>query len=230
MRILPTLEPHSFHALITDPPYASGGNYRSDRLNSTSTKYLSSDSNSVYKQFDFEGDQMDQRTWMIYTTDWLKTCRTLVLKGGVFAVFIDWRQLAAMIDCLSFAGWIVRGIVPWDKINARPQPGRFRQQSEFVVWGSNGAMSLGRDAPFLTGVLRCPTVNSKKRKHQTEKPLELMRQVVQICERGGRILDPFAGSGTTLVAAEAEGFSALGIEITDYYAAVAEQRKDTEKL
>ena len=51
----------------------------------------------------------------------------------------------------------------------------------------------------------------------TEKPLQLMKDVIQICEPGGRILDPFAGSGTTILAAVEEGYEAVGIEVTDAY-------------
>lgn len=40
-----------------------------------------------------------------------------------------------------------------------------------------------------------------------------MRDVVQICEPGGRILDPFAGAGTTVLAAVQEGYEAVGIEM-----------------
>lgn len=58
----------------------------------------------------------------------------------------------------------------------------------------------------------------------TGKPTELMRQVVRICEEGGRILDPFAGSGTTLLAAQLEGYSWIGCELTQHYADVTRQR------
>lgn len=51
----------------------------------------------------------------------------------------------------------------------------------------------------------------------TEKPLQLMKDVIQICEPGGRILDPFAGAGTTILAAVEEGYEAVGIEVTDAY-------------
>ena len=51
----------------------------------------------------------------------------------------------------------------------------------------------------------------------TEKPLQLMKDVIQICEPGGRILDPFAGAGTTVLAAVEEGYEAVGIEVTDAY-------------
>lgn len=58
----------------------------------------------------------------------------------------------------------------------------------------------------------------------TGKPTALMRQLVQSCEEGGRVLDPFAGSGTTLVAAQLEGYSWLGCEMTDHYVEAAAQR------
>ncbi|MDF5865354.1 DNA methyltransferase [Pseudomonas aeruginosa] len=58
----------------------------------------------------------------------------------------------------------------------------------------------------------------------TGKPTEVMRQLVRICEPGGRILDPFAGSGTTLVAAELEGYAWTGCELTEDYYQVAAGR------
>ena len=44
-----------------------------------------------------------------------------------------------------------------------------------------------------------------------------MPEIVQICEPGGRILDPFAGAGTTILAAMREGYEAVGIEKTAAY-------------
>ena len=75
----------------------------------------------------------------------------------------------------------------------------------------------------LPGVFRYP--NPQNRIHVTEKPLQLMRDVVQICEPGGRILDPFAGAGTTVLAAAQEGYEAVGIEMSDAYF-----RRSTERL
>ena len=51
-----------------------------------------------------------------------------------------------------------------------------------------------------------------------------MRDVVKITEPGGHILDPFAGSGSTVLAAVLEGYSATGIEVTDHYAELARER------
>ena len=70
--------------------------------------------------------------------------------------------------------------------------------------------------------------NPQNRIHLTEKPLQLMRDIVKITEPGGRIIDPFAGSGTTVLASVLEGYGATGIEITDEYAALARQRMERE--
>ena len=78
----------------------------------------------------------------------------------------------------------------------------------------------------LPGVFR--QANPANRIHVTEKPLQLMRDVVQICTPGGRILDPFAGSGTTVLAAVQEGYEAVGIELTDAYFQLGTQRVEQE--
>ena len=122
----------------------------------------------------------------------------------------------------KWAGWIWRGTAVWDKTNSRPQKGRFRQQTEFIIWGSNGPMPISRPVSCLPGVFRYG--NPQNRVHVTEKPLQLMKDVVQICEPGGRILDPFAGAGTTILAAAQQGYQAVGIEVTDAYFQLGTER------
>lgn len=64
-------------------------------------------------------------------------------------------------------------------------------------------------------------------RHDTPKPLALMRWLVRlVCPPGGTVLDPFAGSGTTLLAARAEGFGGIGIEQHEPYARIAAARLD----
>lgn len=61
--------------------------------------------------------------------------------------------------------------------------------------------------------------------HPTVKPIDLMRWLCRlVTPRGGTVLDPFAGSGSTLVAADAEQFNAIGCELSPDYAAIAEAR------
>jgi DNA modification methylase len=61
--------------------------------------------------------------------------------------------------------------------------------------------------------------------HPTVKPLTLMRYLVRlVTPPGGTVLEPFAGSGTTLMAATMEGFNSIGIEMTDDYLPIIEGR------
>ena len=60
--------------------------------------------------------------------------------------------------------------------------------------------------------------------HPTQKPVALMRWCIELWDRSDPILDPFMGSGTTLVAAKQLGRKAVGIEIEERYCEVAVQR------
>ena len=210
-----------FDLAFLDPPYASGGWKPSEKNRTTFQKYSSMDPKNALP--DFDGDNRDQRSWTRWMAEWLSDARKACKPGAPVCLFIDWRQLPAMTLALQWAGWTWRGVAVWDKVASRPQKGRFRQQSEYIVWGSNGKMPLERNVGCLPGVFRYP--NPQNRIHVTEKPLQLMRDVVQICEPGGRILDPFAGAGTTVLAAVQEGYEAVGIEMSDAYF-----RRSTERL
>ena len=180
LQILRQFVPNSFDAIITDPPYASGGSSQTTKNRSTSEKYSSMSKEKALP--DFDSDQMDQLSWMFWTAAWLQDARRIAKPGAPVCLFIDWRQLPAMTLALQWAGWTWRGVAVWDKVASRPQKGRFRQQSEYIVWGSNGKMPLERNVGCLPGVFRYP--NPQNRIHVTEKPLQLMRDVVQI--RGER--------------------------------------------
>jgi len=212
-----------FSGIITDPPYCSGAAELNAKQKPTATKY-SSLKNNDNPLPDFEGDGKDQRSWTRWMVEWLTEARRVSRPGAPICLSIDWRQLPSLTDALQWAGWIWRGILVWDKINSRPQKGRFRQQAEFIVWGSNGHMPVDRDAPILPGVFRHSMPALSKRIHQTEKPLAVMREVVKIVEPGGIILDPFAGAGTTILAAKLEGRPAVGIELSGHYAEAAGKR------
>ena len=219
LKVLGTFAPNTFDAVITDPPYASGGRTQAEKNKSTARKYSSMGENAPPP---FDGDAKDQRSWTRWAAEWLYEARKVCKSGAPVCMFIDWRQLPAATDALQWAGWIWRGTAVWDKGNSRPQKGRFRQQAEYIVWGSNGDMPISRPVPCLPGVFKYG--NPQSRIHLTEKPLQLMRDIVKITEPGGHILDPFAGSGTTVLAAVQEGYTATGIEVTDTYAELARER------
>lgn len=213
--------PH-FDAVITDPPYASGGATLSERSAPTANKYTSTKRACPYP--DFAGDQLDVRSWLHMMADILDSARINCQNGAVLVTFCDWRQLPLLTDAVQWAGWQWRGTLAWDKVNSRPQKGRYRQQAEFAVWASNGRLPIDRPVPVLPGVFRYSNVQGPARLHQTQKPLDLMREIIKICVPGGRILDPFAGSGSTLAAADAEGYDAIGVEISPQIASAAANR------
>lgn len=222
LAILPTLPAASFDALITDPPYASGGTHAASRQRSPNEKYMQTGGKQLHA--DFPSDERDQRSHLAWMHLWLAQCNRVLRDGAPVLLFTDWRQLPLTTDALQCAGFTWRGVAVWDKTGGvRPQRGRFSNQAEYIVWGSKGAMPMDRDAPTLPGVFREPVRKADKH-HMTGKPTDLMRQLVRICEKGGHILDPFAGSGTTLVAADAEGYRWTGIEMTRHYHGVARSR------
>lgn len=218
---LPTLE-GPYGAVITDPPYASGGATLASKQQDTARKYTATKAACPYP--DFEGDALDQRSWTHWMAAWLRAARALCIPGAPLCVFSDWRQLPALTDALQWAGWCWRGVAVWDKRNSRPQRGRFRAQAEYIAWGSNGPMPADRGVDVLPGVMTYTQPQGADRLHQTQKPLELMRQIVRITTPGGTILDPFAGSGTTLVAAALEGYDSVGVEVSGSYYDAACQR------
>ena len=214
----------TFGGVVTDPPYSSGGAGCTAIKQTTAQKYTSTKGRCPYP--DFEGDNKDQRSWTSFMAQWLGAARKCCVLGAPVVLFIDWRQLPSLTDALQWAGWIWRGVAVWDKRNSRPQKGRFRQQAEFIVWGSNGPMPIDRKAPVLPGVFGQSMPPPAERLHQTQKPLALLRELVRICEPGSHILDPFAGSGTTLEAARLEGYDATGIELSAEYARRCKERLD----
>lgn len=221
LRVLSTLPDASVDALITDPPYSSGGMMRGDRTDDTRTKYLQSGSGNKALA-DFGGDNRDQRAYAYWCALWLGECLRIVKPGGVALLFTDWRQLPSTTDALQAGGFVWRGIVPWYKPTARPQSGRFSAQCEYVVWGSAGAMPVDYAEACLPGFYQASS--PRDREHVTQKPLEVMRKLVQITPVGGVVLDPFAGGGTTGVAAVIEGRDFIGVEMERHYVEVAERR------
>jgi site-specific DNA-methyltransferase (adenine-specific) len=216
MAVMPKLK--TFDALITDPPYSSGGMMRGDRMQSTSSKYQSPEHAGIHPEFG--GDTRDQRAYLAWCTLWLGEAMAHTAPGAVVALFTDWRQLPTTTDALQCGGWVWRGIGVWDKTEAaRPQLGRYRNQCEYFVWGSHGPML---DAgPCLPGVFRY-SVNSEKKQHLTAKPSNLMAEMLGIC--GPVICDPFMGSGSTGIAALKTNRHFIGIERDPTYFDIACKR------
>jgi len=223
IHLLRELADASVDAVVTDPPYSSGGMVRADRMVQPSIKYQQSEHRrGAYPEF--HGDNRDQRGFLAWSSLWLADAWRVTRPNGVLVLFVDWRMLPTITDAVQAGGWIWRGIVPWHKPAARPQLGRFTQSCEFAVWGSKGPLPFKRGVPVLPGLVTSVPVPASKRDHITEKPLSVMRELVRIARPGGLVLDPFAGSGTTGAAALLEGRSFLGFELSAEYLEIARAR------
>lgn len=219
--ILPYLS--GIGAVVTDPPYSSGGAFRGDRMQSTSTKYVQTGTQAYRPEF--AGDNRDQHSFLVWASLWLNAARNACVPGAVLASFIDWRQLPTLSDAIQAGGWTWRGIAVWSKGFGRPTPGRFSNAAEYVLWGSLGAMAE-RDA-YPPGLFTAQPPRGE-REHIAQKPDEVMGWVLGLVPPGAVVLDPFMGSGSTLVAAKSLGFRCVGIECDERYCETAARRVSQE--
>jgi len=212
LEILRKLPDNYVDAVITDPPYSSGGMTANERTQDPITKYEQS-SNKLVHRPTFYGDTKDQRSWMHWCNLWISECHRILKPNGYFLMFTDWRQLPATSDVVQIGELIWRGIIVWDKGGGAraPHKGYFRHQCEYIVWGTKGKCKKQEEAGPFSGCYKFPVKQSDKF-HLTGKPSDLMKELVQIVPENGIVLDPFAGSGTTCVAAKMEKRNFIGIE------------------
>src|SRR5690554_3860754 len=138
LEIMRTLDEESIDAVITDPPYSSGGLMAGERRLGTNEKYKHSSTRRKDPQF--TGDNRDQRSWAFWSTMWIIQAARLLKTGGRFYMFIDWRQLPAATDAVQAAGLMWRGIIPWDKGRGTraPHTGYHRHQCEYIIFATKG--------------------------------------------------------------------------------------------
>ena len=160
---------------------------------------------------------------MRWGSAWSTACRTVTKPGGHLCQFTDWRQLPATTDAAQLGGWTWRAVVVWDKGVGRPMKGRFRNHLEFIVWATLGPHE--RTEAYPSTLISVPTVHASKRVHLTEKPVALLEALLSVVPGDALlILDPFVGSGSTLVAATQAGHRSIGIELDEHNAEIAATR------
>lgn len=222
--VLPLLPPCEL--VLSDPPYCSGGQFRGDRMKDVNTKYRLT--GTVKKYLGFSGDNRDQRQFMSFMTSVLRSAN--VTNGGMVAMFIDWRQLAALWDVFGIAEIVTQGIAVWDKTEGcRPTLGRPRQQAEFIVWGTLGKRPV-RGA-VIPGVWR-ENLCGASRVHMSQKPDKIAQDFAKLISEDGTLLDPFMGSGSFGVGALRSGRKYIGVERSPENCAIAAERlaKEEEAL
>jgi site-specific DNA-methyltransferase (adenine-specific) len=201
--------------VLTDPPYSSGGRRENARSIRKSMKRADKDEDWIH------GDAMSTQgfVWLMRQCgiEW----RRVLAPGGHALTFIDWRMAPNLAAALESADLRQHPMLIWDKATIG-MGAIFRNQHEFIVHMSAGnpCEPQRRD---VGNVLRFPAVRDGV--HPTEKPVSLLHTLLSVVTpAGGTVLDPFAGSGSTLVAARDLGRSAIGIESDERWCEQAARR------
>lgn len=149
-----------------------------------------------------------------------------VLKsGGTLLCFTRWDVEQTFIDAMKLAGFQVKSEVIWDKVmhGMGDCKAQFAPTHENVVFAVKGKFSFPGKRP--RDVVTYHKLASGEMIHPTEKPVGLLTSLVNaVTKPGDLILDPFAGSGSTLVAAKKSGRRFIGVELDDEYYEKARRR------
>jgi DNA modification methylase len=181
-------------AIITDPPYSSGGRQDAGKRHSTSIGTRQAET--------IARDNLTTKGYLALMAMVLGN-----LDAETAYLFTDWRMWTWSYDAMETAGYPVRNMLVWDK----EQMGMgfpWRAQHELIVFAKRTAarMADGKKG----NVLKCP--RSKNDLHPTQKPVALM-EAIMANEPGANIVDPFAGSGSTLIAAETVGKNGFAMDV-----------------
>lgn len=212
------LDANSVDAIVTDPPYASGGRQ------AAGARGVTSKSNQEYRPDEewFLGDNMGSDSYLWWMREVARECLRVARAGSQAQVFTDWRQYTTLVTAWETVGWTLRSVVVWDKAKGGAMGSYWRNNHEWVAVFTKGKpRPLAHRSCFNTWTGAKPHGGL----HPTEKPVALMRYLLStVTPRGGVILDPFTGSGTTGVAATLEGFQFIGIERDSGYCDLARTR------
>lgn len=196
MEGLRDLETNTFDLALIDPPYFD---YKTGHRKDKEDKL----SQSLVQQS--QSDQL--RT--------VQECIRVLKDGCSFWFFTNWQE----------AWWFqqrfhtfLRNMIVWDKGNwtAGDLKGSFGNKYEIIFLGVKGKGWKYR-GERIHDIWEIPRVGTK-RIHSTEKPVDLYKKIIELStEPGALILDPYLGSGSSVVAAQETGRNILGFEIDPEY-------------
>ncbi|MCP3855539.1 MAG: site-specific DNA-methyltransferase [Actinomycetia bacterium] len=222
LEILPSVD--RADVLMTDPPYSLSGSLDHHKRKGKGTRRLDF----------FEGD----RDWQGMTSMVVDAVSVASTRHGICSAYV-WcghRQFGHIVGMFEAAQWSTRPLV-WRKACPVPAPPGVGWDSavELCVY----AFRPGRKWTPPTGT-KCPNVidadsyrhgQPGKVSHPTQKPMQTATTPLRwSSDPGDTVLDPFAGSGTTLRAAKDLGRKAIGIEIDERYCEIAAERCAQEVL
>lgn len=202
-------------AVVTDVPYASGA--RSEAGKKTSGAMVRGER---WKSKPIENDQMTTAGFVWFLREMCYASRELLVDGGAFVTFIDWRQWPHLVGAVESTNLRVNGMGVWDKQSMGLGQG-FRSQHELFLFASKGTATVHDHG--VGNVLRFRRDSNSL--HPSPKPVEIMAQILRVVTPdGGMVLDPCMGAGSTLRAAADLGRRAIGIEVEERYCEIAAER------
>lgn len=221
IELLRTLGDASVQAIVTDPPYCSGGHSEAQKKAATH-QGLRSETIRDGKAKWFTSDAMTTNGFLFLMRCVSNQALRTLADGGSMLCFCDWRMYPMLSGALESSGLRLQNMLVWDKGNAGLGRG-FRPQHELVIHLTKGVGAYSSNCG--ANVYNAKRVTSSRRDHPTQKPVALLRELVEVvCPKGGTILDPFCGSGSTGVAAIACGRRFIGIEREAEYVEIARAR------
>lgn len=192
--------------VITDPPY--GISYQSARR-TDKTKWKPKIANDE-----------------VPYTEWIKPCYDKLKDGGRLICFYRWDVQGEFLQAIQDAGFTVKSQIVWDKVvhGMGDLKGEFAPQHELIIYATKGRYEFSGCRPKT--IYRTMRVMPELLCHPNEKPVNLMQAIIRdISEPKELIYEPFAGSGSTCIAAAQEGRNFIGSELSADYC-----EKSTKRL
>ena len=190
-----------------------------------------------HREFAMASGEMTEGQFTEFLRQTLSNLAAHSTDGSIHFICIDWRHLYELLTAGQAVYFGLKNLCVWAKTNGG-MGSLYRSQHELVFVFKAGSaphinnVELGRHGRYRTNIWSYPGINSfgKDRDtdlalHPTVKPVALVADAILDCSRrGGVILDAFAGSGTTLIAAEKTGRRAYALEIDPVYVETAIRR------
>ncbi len=223
----------SVDVVITDPPYEAEAHEKGKRQGKTNGCGQEERGKKYARVVD------DGIKFLAITEEQRRECAVQFDRVAMSCalVFCQVEAVDAWRKAFDATDLVYRRAIPWVKPDAQPSlHGRWPGQAvEMIVLASRPGVQLpigGKSVYYLDATQRGPTRAKDRNEdgdliaaHPTQKPLELMRKLVRdFCEPGACVLDAFAGSGTTGVAALQQGRRFIGFELDVKYHALASRR------
>lgn len=211
MQMLPDC---SVDLVVTDPPYrlVQGG--------------CTNNAVKLKGAVDLQSGSVFKNNSIPFTT-WLPEVYRVLKEGTHCYVMVNDRNLLDLLTEVHKVGFKLLNILTWKK--SKHAPNRYYlKNSEFIVFLRKGrAKNINNMGTYA--VLEVDNVSNKN--HPSEKPVELMRILIDnSSNEGDVVLDPFMGSGTTAVAAVRTNRKFIGFETEREYVEIANQRLDNEEV